>query len=269
VIRLSVRLLIAAALTLTVAPAAFAQADEDDSVLRPSEPDVTLVGLPTAMRLPQWGSLFRITHRFNGSLDNGALGDMFGLDEGAKIGLEYRIGIVKGGQVGVYRTSDKTIQFFGQYGVFRQSGSSPVEVAALASIEGTNNFQDSYSPALGAIISHRIREVVALYAEPIWVNNSNAQPSELVDDNDTFMLGIGARLRFRPTVYVVFEMTPRVSGNAPGSTLTSFAIEKRAGGHVFQLNVGNGNATTPGQIARGATDYDNWYLGFNLSRKFY
>ncbi len=118
-------------------------------------------------------------------------------------------------------------------------------MAALASIEGTNNFQDSYSPALGAIISHRIREVVALYAEPIWVNNSNAQPSELVDDNDTFMLGIGARFRFRPTVYVVVEMTPRVSGNAPGSTLTSFAIEKRAGGHMFQLNVGNGNATTP------------------------
>jgi hypothetical protein len=101
------------------------------------------------------------------------------------------------------------------------------------------------------------------------VNNSNEEPSELVDDNDTFMLGLGARLRVRPTVYVVVEVTPRVSGHAPGKTLTSFAIEKRAGGHMFQLNVGNGNASTPGQIARGATDYDNWYLGFNLSRKFY
>ena len=109
------------------------------------------------MRLPQWGSLFRITHRFNGSLDNGALGDMFGLDEGAKIGLEYRIGIVKGGQVGVYRTSDKTIQFFGQSVSSGKAARLPVEVAALASIEGTNNFQDSYSPALGAIVSRRVR----------------------------------------------------------------------------------------------------------------
>ena len=44
-----------------------------------------------------------------------------------------------------------------------------------------------------------------------------------------------------------------LSGYKPGSTQTSFAIEKRAGGHAFQLNFGNGNATTPGQIARAAT----------------
>ena len=49
----------------------------------------------------------------------------------------------------------------------------------------------------------------------------------------------------------------------------SVAIEKRAGGHVFQLNVSDSFATTMGQIARGGTSSRNWYLGFNISRKFF
>ncbi len=51
--------------------------------------------------------------------------------------------------------------------------------------------------------------------------------------------------------------------------LISFGIEQRAGGHVFQLNFSNGFGTTLAQVARGGTACDDWYLGFNLSRKFY
>src|SRR4029077_12791749 len=99
-----------------------------------------------------------------------------GLDSGAVIGLEYRFGIVPGGQIGIHRTSDKTIEFFGQYGVLRQGPGRPLEIAALASVEGTNNFQDSKSPALGAIVSRRVGTHAAFYVEPIWVNNSNPLP---------------------------------------------------------------------------------------------
>ena len=49
----------------------------------------------------------------------------------------------------------------------------------------------------------------------------------------------------------------------------SFAVEKRAGGHLFQLTFTNYYATTLRQIAQGAPNNDNWYLGFNLSRKFF
>jgi hypothetical protein len=42
-----------------------------------------------------------------------------------------------------------------------------------------------------------------------------------------------------------------------------------AGGHTFQLNFSDGFGTTMGQLARGGTDSDNWYLGFNISRKFF
>jgi len=136
-------------------------------------------------------------------------------------------------------------------------------------IEGTNNFKDSYTPTLGLIISRRIGDTAALYVEPMWLNNTNGLPAELVDHNDTVAVGLGGRLRVRPTVYVVAEVTSRIGGFSPGEPLVSFGVEKRAGGHMFQLNVGNGSGTTLGQIARGAFSNDNWYLGFNISRKFF
>ena len=261
-IRFFTRVFLASVLALCLVPTAFAQ-DDDDAVLKPAEPDFTLVNLPTALRLPVYRSAFRVTHRFDGPLKNSGFADLFGLDEGAQIGLEYRFGIVKNGQVGFYRISDKTIDLFANYGVVRQGASSPVELAATFSIEGTNNFKDSYSPSLAAVISRRFGDVAAFYVEPTWVNNTNSLPKALVDHNDTVTIGVGAR------VYLVAEIVPRVSGYKPGTNHASFAIEKRAGGHMFQLNASNGGAALPGSLARGAFSNDNWYLGFNLGRKFY
>jgi Membrane bound beta barrel domain (DUF5777) len=260
--------------------AALAQAD-DPAALKLAEPDFALVGLPTSLRLPKFGSSFRVTHRFTRPLTDkfgDVLDDFFGIDSGAQIGLEYRFGIIPSGQVGIHRTSDRTIEFFAQYAALRQTAGSPLDVSVLGTIEGTNNFHDdevqsSQSPALGAIISRTVGDVAAFYVEPIWVNNTNPDPSEIVDHNDTFIIGLGARIRVRPTVYLVGEFAPRASGYKPGVNHGSFAIEKRAGGHLFQLNFSNAFGTTMGQIARGGpvegNGEENWYLGFNISRKFF
>ena len=168
----------------------------------------------------------------------------------------------------MHRTANRTIEFFGQYDLLRQGSARPIEVSALVSVEGTNNFKDSYSPAVGAIVSRTLGDVAAIYVEPIWVNNSNALPSAVVDHNNTFLVGVGARVRIRPTVYIVGEATPR-TGNKPGTTQGGFGIEKRAGGHTFQLNFSNGLGTTFAQVARGGPVGNDWFMGFNISRKFY
>lgn len=245
--------------------------------VNPSQPDFTLVALPTTLRVPVHKSAFRVTHRFTRPLGQGDFGDLasdfFGLDSSSQIGLEFRYGIVRGAQIGVHRTNDRTIEFFGQYSVLQQGNRWPLGLAAFASIDGTNNFRDSYSPALGAVISRELGRHGAVYVEPIWVNNSNPSPGDLVDDNDTFIMGVGGRFRLRPTVYVVVEVSPRVAGFDPGTHHASIAIEKRVGGHAFQLNFSNGFGTTMGQIARGGPKAPNgdtdWYLGFNISRKFF
>ena len=248
-------------------------ADDPDLDLSVEQPDFSVITLPTTLRLPRFKSAFRVTHRFGRPLGAGdvgdLLGDAFGLDSGAQIGLEYRFGLMRGLQAGIHRTSNKTIEFFGQYNVLQQSASSPVGLGVIASVDGTNNFRDIYSPSVGVALSRTIGGVGALYVEPIWVKNSNPGPDALVANNDTLMVGLAARIRIRPAVYVVAELTPRVSGYKPGVTQGSFGIEKRAGGHTFQLNVSNAFGTTMGQIARGGFTNDDWYLGFNISRKFF
>jgi hypothetical protein len=275
------RLVILAAVCALSCPAlALAQDDDPDRDLNLSQPDFTIVNLPTTQRVPRHKGVFRLTHRFARPLGQGDFGDLlsdfFGLDNGAQIGLEYRYGIMRGTQIGIYRTSNRTIQFFAQHSTFQQGDNGLFDLDIVATIEGTENFgastpegsSTSYSPSVGVVLSREMGSHGALYFEPIWVNNSNPSPSELADDNDTFLLGLGARIRIRPTVYLVGEIIPRI-GYDPDVTHATFGIEKRAGGHVFQFNFSNGIGTTMAQLSRGGTDTDDWYIGFNISRKFF
>ena len=256
----------------SASPAAQAAKDDDpDRDFNRSQPDFVVVNLPTTLRVPKFKSAFRVTHRFGRPLGQGDFGDLagdlFGLDSGAQIGLEYRFGLMRGLQVGFHRTSDRTIEFFTQYSLLQQADHG-VGLGVIASIDGTNNFKDSYTPMIGVALSRELGRYGAVYVEPMYVNNSNLMPSELVDDNDTFMVGLGARIRVRPTVYLVGEFIPR-SGNTPGVNHGTFGIEKVVGGHTFQLNFSDGFGTTMGQLSRGGTASDDWYLGFNISRKFF
>ena len=274
------QLLTAVALAFLAAASPAAQAPPDDPqdkpavndrAVNPSQPDFTIVGLPTTLKMPRFASAFRVTHRFTRSLGSGDFGDLarelFGFDGGAQIGLEYRFGIISGTQIGIHRTSDRTIEFFAQHHLIEQ-GKGLLGVDIVGAVEGTNNFRDSYSPSLGAVISRELGRHGALYAHPIWINNTNKLPAELGGGNDTFIVGVGARLRVRPTVYVVGEAAPRF-GYTPDSMYASFAIEKRAGGHSFQLNFSNGIGTTYGPLARGGLGDDTWFIGFNITRKFF
>lgn len=243
--------------------------DLEDRRPNVSQPDFTIVNLPTTLRVPRFRSAFRVTHRFTRTLGQGDFGDLasdfFGIDSGALIGLEYRFGLMRGLQVGILRTSDRNIDLFSEYGLLRAGQNA---VAVLVSVDGTDNFRDRYSPAVGLILSRELGTHGALYVEPMWVHNANLLPADDVSDNDTFLVGLGARLRVRPTAYLVGEFVPRV-GYAPGVHHGTFGIEKRAGGHVFQLNFSNGFGNTPAQLARGGTGREDWYLGFNISRKFF
>jgi hypothetical protein len=253
------------------AAAAAVQEDDPDLDVNRAQPDFTLIGLPTTLRLAARKGAFRITHRFGRPLGQGDFGDLvedfFGFDSGAQIGFEYRYGLFKATQLAVHRTNNRTIQFLLQRQIVGQDADFPVSIDAIAAAEGTNNFRDSYSPALGVLVSREFTDRAAIYAEPIWVNNTNDLPSELTDDNSTFMVGLGTRVRFTSTLYGVFEYTPRLSGFDPGDHQVGVAVEKRLGGHSFQISVGNAFGTTFGQMARGGND--QWYIGFNISRKFY
>ena len=271
--------------------AATSQTPEDEERKRRMvEPDFTLVNLPTTAVLPRRGGNFRLTHRFLANLAEGSftedLEDLFGLDNGAVIALEFRYAVVSKLQVVAHRSSlEKTIMFLGQYEAVTQGPQWwSLGISGLASIEGTDNFRgrdviddghtdhehpegvgSGYSPALGAVFSKRISDRMALYAVPVWVHDAALT---IEGTRDTGYIGLGGRLRLTPRLYLVGEVSPRVGGFAPGIQEFAFGLEGRAGGHLFQLTFTNSIGTTMGQISQGGFA-DTLYLGFNLSRKFF
>src|SRR6185503_4116773 len=259
-----------AANTSSTAGAAAAQGDDPDRDPNDSQPDFYVATLNTNLRLPKGKMAFRLTHRFLRTLGDGDTGDLFerffGLDSGAQIGLELKYAPFRGAQVGVYRTSDRTIQLQGQYNLMKD-GNGPIGVSVVANVDGTDNFSDEFSPGVAIVLSRELGERGALYLQPSYVGNTNL----ISDDGDdyTVMAGVGARVRVARNTYLFVEGSPRVAGYKEGVTLVSFGFEQRAGGHVFQLNFSNGFGTTLAQVARGGTAKDDWYLGFNLSRKFF
>jgi hypothetical protein len=257
-------------------------ADEpDDLEIDKTEPDFTIITLPTTLRLPRHKVAFRVTHRFTRSLGQGDFGDLaadfFGFDSGAQVGLELRFGLFRATQIGIHRTSDRTIQFFAEREILRQ-GPHPFGLALYGTFEGLDNFQEQRSPGLGLVVSRKVGSKLALYAMPAFVGNTNLEdfPGE---DESTFIVGLGGRLRLGDASYLVGEVVPRVAGYEHAGTHVTFGLERRVGGHGFQINVSNSIGTTLVQVARGggtplrvrdAQDgSDAWYIGFNISRKFY
>ena len=282
-------------LILLVPCGSFAQPGQPPADAPPSEGpaietvELNLIGLPTTTSVRRHHSYFRLTHRFARDLRRGDFGslveDLFALDNGAVLGLEYRFGVTGNLQAGVHRTSlSKTIQFFGRYDGWRQTDRMPVALSVLGSVEGLDNFQENYQPALGATVSRRFGRHVALYATPVFVWETRA--AEFLDDGhdhdhdlpgagedehsgheDTFFVGLGARVRIRPTAFLVGEYSPRLAGHDPNRAVWGVAIEKYTRGHTLQLNFTNAFGTTLAQFARGGSDHDV-YLGFNVTRKF-
>ena len=246
------------------------QQSDPDVRVDPLQPDFTLGALPTTLRMPRGKWAFRVTHRFTRELGEGDFGDLasdlFGLDGGSQVGLEVRYGLFSGTQVGVHRTSDRTIQIFVQQSILKQRDGSAFGLDAIGTLEGWDNLTEQHQSALGLLLSRNLGRWAAVYVEPMFVANTN--PFEDGDDH-TFMLGLGTRIRVRPSTYLTAEYVPRLAGYDPNDSQIGFGIEMRAGGHLFQINVSNGWGTTLGQLAVGGIDNENWYLGFNLSRKFF
>jgi len=252
------------------AQAASVVGEDDAAALNLAEPDFVAVNLPTTLRLPRYRSNFRLTHRFAGNLRNGTFGqqagNLFGIDQGAIIGFEYRFAVATDVQAAFYRSSfDKTIQLYGKYDAVRQRRSMPVSISPVVSIEGSDNFQEKYAPAVGATISRQVGTRVAGYVTPMWVHNTAAS---LDAHRDTTYVGIGGRVRLGSSTYVVGEIAARVQGYAPGEPGYGVSIEKRVGAHMFSLTFTNTFATTFGQLARGGAA-NSLFLGFNLGRKFF
>jgi len=278
--------------TSTPTPTSAGTSADEDFDFDPSEPDFTVITLPKNLRIPRHKLGFFLTHRFARDLGRGDFGDLvsdfFGFDGGAQIGLGLRFGLFRGTQLLFYRTSDRTIQLAAQTELV-SARRHPVGVSLQGSIEGTDNFglsdpqgrEDAqFSPAFSLVVSRKFGTRGAAYLVPRWVGNSAILGESTDSDDSTFVLGIGLRVRVFGSTYLTGEYLPRLAGYKGGfcsegfcvgeaDSLVTFAIEKQVGGHAFSINFSNGLGTTPRQTITEQTRDSDWYIGFNLSRKFY
>jgi hypothetical protein len=251
-----------------------------DTGIDAAEPDVSVIALPSTLSIPPGGLVFRVTHRFTRPLSDGSIGDLaqdlFGFDSSSSVGLELRVGVMRGLQAGVYRLSDRTIDVFAQQTLMRQGG-KPFSAAVQASVEGLDNFQEDHSPRVALLLSRKLGEKGAFYVEPGWVGNANLSPPSPGAEDSSFVLGLGLRYNLGESYSVVAEAQPVIAGykgiktgGGDSAPHLAFAFERHVGGHVFQINFSNSTNTTPAGVARAQDNrVADWYIGFNLSRKFY
>lgn len=224
---------------------------------------------------------FRILHRF-GAVNQG-IKEFFGLDNASmRMGFDYGLG--KNLTIGVGRTTlRKELDGFIKFRPVHQatgSGGSPVSLIMVAGMSVIT--QENEDPAkevtlksrLGyyyqAIIGRKFNQRFSLQLSPTIVHRNEVLSN---DDNNTYALGVGSRLKLSKRVafvvdyFYVFNGLPKDQNNNP----LSVGVDIETGGHVFQLHFSN--ASGMNERAFITETFNDWgrgdiQFGFNLSRVF-
>ena len=221
----------------------------------------------------------RILHRF-GLVSNGA-DNFFGLDEASmRMGFDY--GLTDNLTAGVGRsTLNKELDAFLKLRLLRQSEDGlPFSLVWVSGITvHTMKWADTsrknyFSSRIGyyheVIIGRKFSNAFSLQLSPIMVHRNLVTNAD--DENNTFALGIGARLKLSKRTAFVVDYHPILAGREPGTKdPLSVGFDIETGGHVFQLHFSNSTGMNEKAFLTGTTD-DFWKgdirFGFNLSRVF-
>jgi len=223
----------------------------------------------------------RILHRF-GLVSNGAK-EFFGLDQASmRMGFDYGLGTNL--TIGVGRsTLNKELDAFFKYRPVRQGSGdggfpfsivwvSGVTVFTIPWVDTTrkNYFSSRIAYYNEIIIGRKFSNAFSLQVSPVMVHRNMVTNGD--DKNNTWALGIGARLKLTKRTAFVVDYHPILSGREPGTKdPLSVGFDIETGGHVFQLHFSNSTGMNEKAFLTGTTS-DFWKgdirFGFNLSRVF-
>ncbi|MBL0134734.1 MAG: hypothetical protein IPP79_12380 [Chitinophagaceae bacterium] len=223
----------------------------------------------------------RILHRFG--FVNTGIKNLFGLDQAnMRIGIDY--GISKRVMVGFGRSNvNKELDVFVKYRPIWQAdgpGGSPVSVVLVSgmtynTLPWTNPNRENYiTSRMGfynqVIIGRKFSKSFSLQLAPIFVHRNLVD--SITDNNDTYALGIGARMKLSNRVAFVMDYHPILAGRQTGTEdPMSIGFDIETGGHVFQLHFSNATGMNEKAFiteTRGKFWKGDIRFGFNLSRVF-
>ena len=212
---------------------------------RPAKPSFwapRVINLPTPREIGQGRFLFRIAHRFYPSVQEGY--DVFyGLDGPASILLSLGYGLSDRFDLTLSRSNrfqEWSLTF--DYVWLRPEKDASLPLTAAAHLvtglvtekrEGISTFSsENMKFTFQVSLALEVHERVALLLVPSYSTNINHWESE---SEDTFALGTGARVTLFDELSLLVEWIPVLAGYHAKSHGWGLAVEKKIGGHVFQV----------------------------------
>jgi hypothetical protein len=230
-----------------------------------------LLNLPTTTTPDKGDFLVRISHRFSDPVGTG-LDNLFGLDSFANILLSLGYGITDNLTVTVGRArSYKEFEFSADWLVAAQGKTARLPFSAT--LHGGVSLATEVSPDevkvfAGISLARQFTRRISVLVVPAIVTNADHWA---LSPQSTFSLGLGARYMVLKDFSIIGEWVPVLAGYSENESGWGLGIEKKIGGHVFQVFVNNGLGLTTAQFLPGGDlrlgDFD-FRIGFNIFRTF-
>ena len=254
--------------------------------------------LPTGRRLDRHGFYINFNHRFafESAFEGPAKGaTLLGLDNYSISSFGFRYGVTDKVAVGFYRsptTIARPIEFWAGYNFTDERDGHPVNTMARISVDGQDSFSKNYSTNFELIVSRSITSRAQIYFVPtftvhnrrLYVPNYPGPINELpcVPANcaNSFSIGVAGSFDIRPTVALVAEINPMLSGRDSLGVHRppfSFGIQKKIWRHAFAFGFTNAPGTTVSQrsgtraafLNSPSADTPGLFVAFDLTRQIY
>ena len=236
-----------------------------------------LINLPTTQAIGKGEWLFRVSHRFYPAFTEG-YDSFYGLDGPAVILLSLGYGLNDIFSLTLARSQlYKEVELSMKWILLRQ-GRSKIPFSGALNIGGSLVTEsqpdrdvfdsDNMKFNIQAILSYQLNDALSFELVPAYSSNTNHwDPSP----EGTFILGTGGRWMLLKDFSIIWEWNPVLSGYQAGADGWALGLEKKIGGHVFQIFILNSPGITSPQFLPGGDlilkDGD-FRIGFNIFRLF-
>jgi hypothetical protein len=266
------RALVPAALlaALLLAGPASAQTDESDAPVHRDPVGTILINGASPYTVGAREIELQFTHRFQQPVNEGGTShNLWGLDNGADVGLGVEWGPISHLDLSLYRDSfQEDFELAGKYLVFEQSSRLPLTLAVRAGADLLRrpDVADPDRPFVQILLARQIVRGVNLFVSPSWVRDTPAL-------RNAFNVPLGLTIPLPGDGNLIeVEYIPADRDLKGSLDAWHVAVSKALGGHIFEIVLGNSRATTVDQMLGGdsAAGFQkrDVRLGFNIIRDF-
>jgi hypothetical protein len=249
--------------------AAVTAQDRADDPVRRDPLGTILINGATPYTVPARKLEVLFTHRFQQPVnDGGTSHNLWGLDNGADLGIGAGWGVSSYLDLTLYRDSfQEDFELAGKYLVFEQTRRLPLTLAVRAGADLLRRpgIADANRPFVQLLLARQLAPGINLLASPSWVRDT---PSL----RNAFNIPLGLTFPFLGGSLIELEYIPKNRDLASSRAAWHAALSKAVGGHIFEVVLGDSRATNVDQMLGGDSAAGfrtrDLRLGFNIVRDF-